>query len=262
MNYKLCFIIAHRYNRNYKSYIKYYIDNIQNFYPDSFILIVDNNSPYLEDIENILKKYINLKIIINNSKCKFEIGAYNEGIRYIQNNNLLNKFEYFIFSQDNFVLKNKFDIKKDLLEKNILACSFNHLWSDDTDKMNSICWNILKNDPICTNILKKINCLDKINEFGIVWCSSFILHKTKINNYYDIVKDEIITERFKGSIQSERYLSGICYYLNNNKYISLCKNACTIQILGYDCWKVDIENDILDNFFVKRVQQKNEKTKD
>ena len=69
------------------------------------ILIVDNNSPYLEDIENILKKYINLKIIINNSKCKFEIGAYNEGIRYIQNNNLLNNYEYFIFSQDNFVLK-------------------------------------------------------------------------------------------------------------------------------------------------------------
>jgi hypothetical protein len=260
MNYKCCFVIAQKYYRNYKSYIKYYVDNIQNFYPDSFILIVDNNSRYLEDVTNLLKNYNNLKIIINNIECKFEIGAYNEAIRYIKKENLLNNFEYFIFSQDTFVLKNKFDIQKELVDKNIFACSFN-CFENDKNILNYQ-HNILKEDPICINILKKINCLDKIEECNIAWCSSFILHKSKIYDYYDIVKDEIITERFNGSIQSERYLSAICYYLNNNNYVSLCGNAINPNTLGYDCWKVDIENDKLDNFFVKKVQQKNEKTKD
>ena len=48
---KLCFIISHKYYKSYKSFIKYYVDNIKKFYPNSFILIVDNNSENLEDIK-------------------------------------------------------------------------------------------------------------------------------------------------------------------------------------------------------------------
>jgi hypothetical protein len=35
-----------------------------------------------------------------------------------------------------------------------------------------------------------------------------------------------------------------------------------INILGYACWNVDIENDNLPHFFVKTLQQKTENTKD
>ena len=49
-NYKLCFIIAQKYYRNYKTYIQYFVDNIQEFYPGSLCIIVDNNSIHINDI--------------------------------------------------------------------------------------------------------------------------------------------------------------------------------------------------------------------
>ena len=55
---KVCFIISHFYNRNYTSYIKYYIDNIQYFYNDSLIIIVDNNSKYIADINILFNPYL------------------------------------------------------------------------------------------------------------------------------------------------------------------------------------------------------------
>jgi len=251
---KLCFIIAHKYSIKFKSYIKYYVDNIQKFYKDSFILIVDNNSNNIENILNIFNNYNNLKIIINNSNAKFELGAYNEGIRYILTNNLLNKYEYFVFSQDNYVLKNKFDVKKELIDKNILACSFSKIEKKDGTPFE---YNYLRTNPYCVYIFNKINCLDKITEFGIAWCSSFILHKSKINDYYNIVKDIVVKGNHEGRCAGERFLSGICYYLNNNKYVSLGnENSVNPEILGYDVWTVDIVNDNLSNYFVKKVQQK------
>lgn len=109
-----CFIISHRYYRNYQSFILYYIENIQKFYENSMIILVDNNSKYLDDI----KKKLNPEIIVlvNDTECKFEIGAYNVGINYILSNNLLDNFDYYVFTQDNFIIKNKCDF--DILEKN------------------------------------------------------------------------------------------------------------------------------------------------
>jgi hypothetical protein len=86
---KVFFIISAKYYRNYKCYLKFYVDDIQKFYKNFYTLIVDNNSKYINDIILLFQEYNNLKIIINNSDCKFEIVAYNEGIRYILNNNLL-----------------------------------------------------------------------------------------------------------------------------------------------------------------------------
>ena len=72
------------------------------------------------------------------------------------------------------------------------------------------------------------------------------------------VRDIVITSRQKGSIQSERYLSGILYYLNNYKSVSLCGNFINND---YDFLKIDIEKDSSKSYFVKRSQDKNENTK-
>jgi hypothetical protein len=254
MDDNILFIIAVKYYRTYKSYVKYYVDNIQKFYKNSFILLVDNNSKYITDLTTLLKDYSNLKIITNDSISKFEIGAYNEGIRYLLQNNMLDKYSYIVFSQDTFVLKNYFNFDS-LKKKNIVACSFNH-WDNYQNKFEC------NNHPINIAVLNRIDLYNKAESYNLCWCNSFILHNSQIMSYYNIVKDIVVTSRFDGSIQSERFLSNILYYLNNNKYISICGDIDTIGSLGYDCWTVDIENSQVNNYFIKKVQQKNESTRD
>ena len=41
---KLCFIITCKVYHNYISYLTLYVNNIINFYNDSLIILVDNNS--------------------------------------------------------------------------------------------------------------------------------------------------------------------------------------------------------------------------
>ena len=74
-SYKLCFIIAHIYFRGYESYLKYYISNINKFYPnDTLILVVDNGTKYKEDIfTDITDK--NVVVIDNENEAKFEAHA-------------------------------------------------------------------------------------------------------------------------------------------------------------------------------------------
>ncbi len=258
---KVCFIIAMKYFRkantglNCKTYIKIYTDNINKYYNENLILIIDNNSENIDDIKELLKETKNVKILNNTSECKFEIGAYNQGIRYLIQNNLILEYEYFIFTQDNFVL-NKFYDFNELSEKNIYATAINIFLSlyqtGDT---------LIYTDPRCINIINKINLQNQYQHFNLCWCNSFILNKSKILDYYNIVKDELITERFNGSVQSERYLSGILYYLNNYKLYSI-DGSIERDILGYDCWTVDIEKDKIDRYFVKHIQQKTENTRE
>ena len=110
MNHKVVFIISHKYYREFPpSYIKYYVDNIQKFYPNACTIIVDNNSNNLEeDIIIQFKDYKNLVILINNSECKYELGSYKVGIQYMIEKNFYN-LDYCVFTQDSFVLKNYFD---------------------------------------------------------------------------------------------------------------------------------------------------------
>jgi hypothetical protein len=256
----VCFIIAMKYfrrantNLNSKCYIKFYVDNIKKFYQNNLILIIDNNSENIIDIQKLFLDYDNLKIITNNSNCKFEIGAYNLGINYITKYNLIDKFSYFVFTQDNFVLNKMFNFNN-LFNNNIYACAiniFNSLYSAD---------NMIYTDPICINIVNKIRLQNRHNEFNLCWCNSFVLHNTKIIDYFNIVKNEIITKRSQGSEQSERYLSAILYYLNNYKLDSI-DGSIEQNILGYDCWKVNIETDNINRYFIKHIQQKNENTKE
>lgn len=246
----LCFIISHRYYRNYQSYIKYYVDNINIFYKNSLILIIDNNSKYLDDIKTLLNNYTNVIILVNNTECKFEIGAYKVGINYIINNNLLENYDYYIFTQDNFILKNKFDFNI-LLNNNTKACALNTFTKGKEEYYNEI----------TLNILRKINLENRIDELTLCWCCSFILNKSIVIDFLNITKDIIITYRTE-SCFSERYLSGILYYLNNYIMTSIDGDI-ELHNLKYNCWTVNlIEDNIPERFFVKKVQQKNEHTLD
>jgi len=239
-----CFIISHRYYRNYQSYILYYIENIQTFYENSLIILVDNNSKYLDDI----KKQLNPEIIVlvNDTECKFEIGAYKVAINYIVSNNLLNDYDYYVFTQDNFIIKNKYDFN--ILDKNNTFAA-----ALDIFKLSN---NEFYQNQIVMNVLKSINLEKKIDNLTLCWCNSFVLNKTKVIDYLNIVKDIIIVNRNQ-SEASERYLSGVLYYLNNHIMTSINNINSSKK---YDCWNIDLINDSFPGiYFVKRVQQKNER---
>jgi hypothetical protein len=242
-----CFIIAHRYYQNYPSYILHYIENIQKFYENSIIILVDNNSKYLHDIKRQLNP--DIIVLVNDTECKFEIGAYKVGINYILSNNLLNDFDYYVFTQDNFIIKNKYEF--DILDKNNTFAA-----ALDIFKVSN---NDFYQNQIVMNVLKSINLEKKIDDLTLCWCNSFILNKTKIIDYLNIVKDIIIVNRSQ-SEASERYLSGILYYLNNHIMTSINNIGSSEK---YDCWSVDLLNDSFPGiYFVKKVQQKNERTID
>ena len=248
-SYKIAFIISHRYYRNYKSYIQYYVNNIQRCYSNSFIIIVDNNSTYINDIKLQLENYKNLVILSNNTECKFEIGAYKVGINYLIDNNLIEQYDFYTFTQDNFILKNKYDFNN-LYINNITACTVNS-WI-----RAPMCSFFQRNET--KYILHKLNLENSIDKLSLCWCNTFILHKSKIIDFLNITKEIIITKRVESEC-SERYLSGILYRLNNDKIYDIDGD---IDKLNYDYWKVDSINDIVNHYFVKKVQRKNENTKD
>jgi hypothetical protein len=254
-NYSVCFIIAHKYYRNYESYIQIYVDNILKFYKDSLCIIVDNNSKYIEDIINKLKDYKNVIILSNDSQCKFEIGAYKVGIYDLIEKNLLNKYNYVVFSQDTFVLKSKYDFNE-LVINNDKALPFHACL-----QIPPISQHSYFHHPHSLNILKKIHLDDKIDLLRMCWCNSFILHNSKIMEFLEITKDLIITNRYESEC-SERYLSGILYYLNNYKLANVysCHKDGTLSYNFFTVCIKTYENDIYP--FVKRFQRKTEHTVD
>jgi rRNA-processing protein FCF1 len=107
---KPIFIIAQKYYRGHVSYVKHYVENILEFYGENCkIIIVDNNSNYPEDIWETLPKNKNIILLTNDIECKFELGAYQVGINYVIENNLLDHYDYYVCTQDNFIIKNKLD---------------------------------------------------------------------------------------------------------------------------------------------------------
>lgn len=254
-NYKVCFVIANKYVRNYASFIEYYVNNIKTFYKDSLILIVDNNSTYLEDIIQKLEKYeyTDVVLLINNSECKFELGAYKIGMKYLLDNNLVNNYDYLICTQDTFVLKNKYDFNN-LIENNIFACPIKAHIDDNYNRYEESYYTNL-----VQIVLNRITLNDKINELRLCWANSFVLHKSKMEEFLNLTDDIIITQK-SHSCDSERFLSAIMYKLNNYRNYTI-DNIYTEEEI-HPLWNIDIPNIESKYYFVKRITGKNENTCD
>lgn len=248
---KVIFIIAHKYIRGYESYLKHYINNILLFYENSLIIIVDNNSIHKEDIFDTIE--VNKKIIIldNNIECKFELGAYQVGLKYIIDNNLTDKYNYVVMTQDNFIIKNKLDFNI-LHNKNVTACPINGCTQD----RNSNEFIGVHNDFLDTSIeiLNKLGLNDNLDKISFCWCVSFIISSNKIQQLYSYLKNIIITIRWQ-CCASERYMARILWELNNKENYDIDGDIRDLKH-KYDCHSVNLLDDV-PTFFAKRVQGKN-----
>lgn len=246
----ICFIIANKYYRNYPSYIQHYVDNIQKYYNNSLCIIVDNNSTYIVDIIVKLRDYKNVIILENNSVCKFELGAYKIGIKYLMQNNLIEKYEYVVFAQDTFVLKNKFNFNI-LKEHNVFACPViigpvgHHI--------------VMLSSPQSQIILKRLNLHNSIDKIAFCWANTFVLHKSKLIDLLNIVDDVIIVKKIETE-WCERYIAAILYHLNN--YINCSINTILNESYtpSYNCHTVNIYDDHFSEYFVKKIHYKSEIT--
>jgi hypothetical protein len=245
---KPVFIIAHKYFRGYQSYLKHYVDNILKFYGDnSLILIVDNNSNYPQDIFDTLPIKENIKILTNNIDCKFELGAYQVGIKYILEHNLLDLYDYYICTQDNFIIKNKLDLD-DLYNNEVYSCPINSFYQDGGMS------------DISNIVLDRLGLNNNLDKVTFCWCCSFITHRDKIKQLYSYLIQIRITRRVE-SEAAERYLARIIWELNNYKNNDIDGDIRTLKERHYYCWTVD-PLEPTTSFFVKKVQQKTENTSD
>lgn len=250
------FIIAHKYYRGYDSYTEYYIQNIQKFYPTSLTIVVDNNSTHKDDIFDKLKNYNGVVLLDNNIDCKFEIGAYQLGLKYLIDNNLLNQYDFIVMSQDTFIIKNKVDFNE-LYSNNITACPINSYIAD----------GYLQN--ISNDVLGRLGLLNNLDKITFCWCNTFLISTTKCTQLYDYFKQIVITHRDE-SCASERYLARIIWELNDYKnndidgdirYLGPTWDGRPNPAAKYDCHSVNIYSDVK-SFFTKRVQGKTERTTD
>lgn len=199
--YSICFVITSIYVRGYDSYIKKYVDNIQKFYKNSFIIIVDNNSLHLRDIEVVLKNYKNIIILTNTSNSKYEVGGYTFGLKWIIDNNKTN-YDYYLFSQANFIIENKYDFNK-LKYLNIQACPIvEHI--EDFNYGNANYYE--EHDQFFE---EKINILNRYNikhiNTNVCWGNTFVIHKNKLYNLYNYIKSQTLTLK-KHSCMFERIM--------------------------------------------------------
>ena len=239
-SYSILFIIALKYYRNYDTFIKYYVDNIQKFYPNSFTLIVDNNSKYIDDIHNMFNGYDRMKIITNTSIKKMDIGAYLFGIDYLIENNLIDTYDFIVFSQDTYVLKNKYDFNI-FIENNIKAATV-HSWPIGPGSLRK-------------ELIEDLHLTHVVDKITICWCNTFILHKSKILEFKEMMRPIVIFNKDESG-QAELYLSGMLYILNNNNFaLDFTPQSYVRQVQNPETYSTNV-------YFLKIIQSKDQYTQD
>lgn len=236
---KICFVIALKYYKDKHTSIHEYVINILNFYESSSvsILMVDNNSEDIEYIKETFKNNNNITIITNTSESKYELGAYNFGIKYILENNLNDNYDYFIFTQDSFIIHKKYDFNN-LILNDIYACPL--VGSDQGffsgDLYNCIGYHVGDKDQnLIKDTIIQLGLRDVIPELTFCLANSFVLKNNKLNEFFSLT-NHIKIENKVQSESSERFLAGVLYLLNNRKNnsieTSLVNNIMQLLILG------------------------------
>lgn len=248
---RLVFIISHKYFKGYSTFTEYYINNINKFYDNSLIIVVDNNSESKNIIFDNLTKYENVVLLDNNIDCKFEIGAYNVGLNYLIENNLYDKYDYIVMTQDNFILKNRFDFNE-LYKRNVTACPV--VGHEPTPSLTGVQFDFVE---YYTPLLNNLNLPGRLDEMSFCWCSTFVIATSKIKQLYSYTSQITIVERWQ-SCAGERYIARIILELNEGENYSIDCNLPEV-INNYDCHAVDLFSDV-PTFFTKRCQYKTERT--
>jgi len=258
-NIKICFIISCKINKNYKSYLSFYVNNINTYYSNAKIILVDNNSKH-KDIYKEFDENKNIIILENTSDSKFELGAYNFAIEYIITNNL--SFDYYICTQDTMVLENYYDFNN-LKVLNIKACP-----------IYLVAHNLI--GYYGYDILKYFNLYEENENYYCCWCFSFIVDHESLLYINNLTKNIIIQNRYKPdnferfkndkvyayTIEFESALGKILYKANNNKLFCLDGD---MDNRRYDCHTIDLDSEEAKNtghFFVKLSQKKTENTEE
>lgn len=240
----LCFIIACKVYRSYDSYIPFYVSKIKEYYPEAMIILVDNNSDYSE-LYTQFSSMNNLIVLENTSESKFELGAYKFATEYIKNNNL--KFDYYVCSQDTFVLVNKYDFNT-LVKDNVKACSIGHFYFHRSSGLH-------------INVLKRLGLYDPSETFLCCWCVSWTCDHESLLKINDLLLSIIPKTRYE-SMETERYMGKILKMLNNNiEYAIEIGVECNAD---YSCHSIDprsVDAKNTNHYFIKRAQQKTEHTK-
>jgi hypothetical protein len=234
----LVFIIAYVYNKNYTSYINHYIENINAFYKNVSILIVDNYPDNVDKFDIISAP--NIIMLTNNTNCILELGAYKVGLNYLNTTGLV--YDYCILTQESFIIKNRYDFNT-LKNNSVKACTIYSGIFSPSSEYESI---------IITNVLNSINMNNNFENIRLCWCNNFILHHSVVSPFLSITKDILIKDKFDSGA-CERFLGRILYELNEHKNFDIDGDQ---ERRRYDCWTINLFNPIQDHYFAKRVQMK------
>jgi len=221
-NINVCFIIACKYYRTADSHLKEYVNNIINLYNDAFIILVDNNSPDICDIHFLFNIYKNVAIITNTDTCKYELGAYNFGINYLIQNNLVNKYTYYVFTQDTFLIHSYYNFNN-LIDNNISACPIvnSHKGTFTNDLTNYMPHYSDNSDKyLIKDTIINLDMVNLIPELTFCFANSFVLRYDKLNDFFQLTKHLIIDNKLK-SESCERIFSAILYLLNGKHNFSI-----------------------------------------
>ena len=247
INNKIVFIIAHKYIRGHATYLKYYTDNIKKYYPQALTIVVDNNSNHIDEIFQTLEQSDQLVLLTNSIDCKFEIGAYRVGMRYLIDNNILDNYKYIVCTQDTFVLKNKYDFNI-LNNQNTTACTNNSYYQDGLYQ------------HLSNAILAQLGLDNNLDKITFCWCNSFIVATIKVYQLLEYL-EQLTIQRSWEREASERYLARILWELNNYTNVDIDGNISNLDRY-YNCHTVDIINSTTLTYFVKRAHQRTENTPD